>query len=336
MENSPTPTTSSRPVRGLSMLSGGLDSQLAICVLRQQGIEMQAVLFQSPFFEIGAALAAAEAMQIKLHVVDFTDDILSLVEHPPHGFGSCMNPCVDCHARMLKRTGALMRELGCDFISTGEVLNQRPMSQNGKALRTVAEASGYAEQIVRPLSAKRLPPSRPEREGLVDRDRLLDFNGRTRKPQLALAAAFGLTDYPSPAGGCRLTEPNYARRLRDLKAHEGLRTARLIALLPLGRHLRLPGGSKLVVGRDQAENAAIEQAAIESDVRLRTAVVPGPTLLIPDVAREEDLTLAAQICAAYGDHGEQATVAIRIEGHGRDTTIEAAPLTREQFADYIL
>ena len=336
MDDSTVADTPARQVRGLSMLSGGLDSQLAICVLRDQGIEIQAVVFSSPFFEIGAARKAADAMGIVLHVVDFTDDIIGLVEHPPHGFGSCLNPCMDCHARMLKRTGDLMRELGFDFISTGEVLNQRPMSQNGKALRTVAADSGYADDIVRPLSAKRLPPSRPQREGLVDRERLLDLHGRTRKPQFALAEAFGLKDYPSPAGGCRLTEPNYTRRLRDLKKHEGLREERLLGLLRCGRHLRLPGGSKLVAGRHREDNELIEQAAIETDVILSADEITGPTLLMPRVLSDSDLLLAAGICGSYAAHGTQEALCIRIRENGVERCVETAPLAREQFIDYIL
>ncbi len=324
-------------VRGLSLFSGGLDSQLAICVLRAQGIEMEGVVFQSPFFEVASAVKAAAALELPLQVADFTEDILRLVESPPHGFGSCLNPCVDCHARMLARAGAMLRAGGFDFVSTGEVLGQRPMSQHRAALNLVAKDSGIREHLLRPLSALRLDPTPMELDGRVDRTRLLGLEGRSRKPQLALARQYGLTDYPSPAGGCKLTEPNYARRLKDLKAHEGLGERGLIELLRHGRHLRLPGGTRLVVGRQKADNEAIRAAAGPQDLLLRTPEVPGPSVLVWRGATAEDLRLALAICASYADHGGAADLLVRAVQRNRPPLEErVAPLDRATFRDWML
>jgi tRNA U34 2-thiouridine synthase MnmA/TrmU len=301
------------PVRALSLLSGGLDSRLATCVLRDQGIEVHGVVFESPFFSSAAARRASEQLGLPLHVIPFTEDIIGLVEHPPHGFGGEMNPCIDCHARMLRRAGALMEELGFHFLSTGEVLNQRPMSQNMASLALVARESGYADLIVRPMSARLLPETRPEREGWVDRSRLLDLQGRSRKPQMKMAERYGISDYPTPAGGCLLTEPNFAARLRDLKKHEGIRDLKAIELLRVGRHFRLGPRTKVIVGRNQQDNDWLESHAGD-DAVLAVDDVPGPTVLIHGEVPEGTLQAAASICARYAPrvaNAPSATVTVR-------------------------
>lgn len=330
--------TAPKTVKGLSLLSGGLDSQLAICVLRAQGIHMEAVVFRSPFFDISAAERAARALQVKLHTVDFTPDIVGLVKHPPHGFGSCMNPCLDCHARMLTRAGELMRQHGFDFVSTGEVLGQRPMSQHRRGLDIVAKDSGIREFLLRPLSALKLEPTAMELDGRVDRSKLLALEGRSRRPQMALAKQYGLVDYPSPAGGCKLTEPNYARRLRDLRDSNGLDDLGMIDLLRLGRHVKLPDGGRAVVGRNKADNEAIRAAAQPGDVVVRTAVVPGPSVLIRAGCSEADLERAVGICVAYSDRGDAPTARVRLFRRNAAAVEErdAAPLDRETFSDWLL
>ena len=180
--------------RGLSLMSGGLDSQLAIRVLQRAGAEVEAVCFSTPFFDISAAKTAADALGVKLHIVDFTDDEISLIENPPHGFGGAMNPCIDCHALMIKRAGELMTELGYDFVATGEVQGQRPMSQNKQSMGIVEKCSGLKGRLVRPMSAKLLEPTIPELEGKLDREKLLDISGRSRDRQIALAAAEARAD----------------------------------------------------------------------------------------------------------------------------------------------
>ena len=288
-----------KKARGLSLLSGGLDSQLAVCVLRDAGAEMEGVTFSTPFFAPDAARKAAAALGIQLHVVDFTDDELALVQNPPHGFGGAMNPCIDCHATMIRRAGELMTQLGYDFVATGEVLNQRPMSQNRQSLGVVERASGLAGRLVRPLCAQLLEPTIPEQEGLIDRSKLLGLSGRRREPQFELARKYGLTDYPSPAGGCKLTEKGFGRRLKDLMVHEGLDDRRLVELLNIARRFRLPDGTGVILGRDANENAALTKARAESDTLVAPISVPGPTALIPKVCTPEGLDQAAGIVCAW-------------------------------------
>ena len=246
--------------KGLSLMSGGLDSQLAVRVLERAGAEVEGVCFETPFFSSANARKAAAALGVKLHVLDFTEDEVCLLENPPHGFGGAMNPCIDCHATMIRRAGELMASLGYDFVATGEVQGQRPMSQNKQSLCTVEKSSGLKGRLVRPMSAKLLEPTIPEIEGKLDREKLLDISGRSRDRQIALAKEFGITDYPSPAGGCKLTEEAYGRKLKDLMDHEGLRdkatgavNRALLDLLVVGRRFRLPGGSSVIERNSRAD-----------------------------------------------------------------------------------
>jgi len=298
--------------RGLSLLSGGLDSQLAICVLREQGLHVEAVVFQSPFFKIEAAKKAAHDIGVKLHIVPFTSDIISLVKNPPHGFGGNLNPCIDCHALMIKRAGEMMVEMGFDFVATGEVLNQRPMSQRREAMGIVEQSSEFEGRLVRPLCALLLEPTQPEIDGVIDRSRLLKLSGRGRKPQFELAKKYSLKSYPSPAGGCLLTESGFCRRLGDMRDNAGLDNERLVWMLLYGRHFRLPGGSKLIVGRDSRDNAALKKSRHSEDVMIHTVNIPGPTALLPLGGTDSDIDLAASICAGYGDYGDKKEVVVSL------------------------
>ena len=320
--------------RGLCLLSGGLDSQLAICVLREQGLHVEAVVFDSPFFKIVAAQRAAKQLDVRLHVVPFTHDILGLVQHPPHGFGTALNPCIDCHALMIKRAGQMMTEWGFDFVATGEVLNQRPMSQTRRSLNIVEQDAGLKGRLLRPLSALLLEPTLPEQEGIVNRTQLLGLNGRSRKPQKTLAGQYGLKEIPSSGGGCLLTERGFCRKLSDLLDHEGVECERMVGLLRYGRHLRLPDGMKCIVGRDAVENAVLEKTCQERDVLLVPLNLPGPTVFIPEGVGRVDITLASEICAAYSDHGQHTDVLISIQ---RGTQIEQCTVAQkspEQFAEW--
>ena len=286
--------------RGLSLLSGGLDSQLAVRVLERAGAYVECVAFESPFFSADRARGAASALGVKLHVVDFTADIVALVKAPPHGFGGAMNPCIDCHAAMIRRAGEMMRELGYDFVATGEVRGQRPMSQNAQSLLTVEKASGMKGRLLRPMSAKLLEPTIPELEGKLDRESLLDISGRSRERQIALAAEFGIVDYPSPAGGCKLTEEGFSRRLDDLMRHEGIDRLDLVRLLAVGRRFRLPGGSSVVLGRDRGENELLEGLQIEGALLFRPSRgVPGATALVPRLGAPEDAATVQALVDAY-------------------------------------
>lgn len=300
-------------ISALGLLSGGLDSQLAVRLLQRQGISVRTIVFDNPFYDIRAAVAAADALDVPLRIYDFTDEILGLIKHPPHGFGKCMNPCIDCHALMLKRAGELLAEEGCQFLFTGEVLNERPMSQTKRALNTVAADSDYADLILRPLSALRLPPVKPEREGWVNRDQLLGLEGRRRTPQFRLAAEFGLKSYPTPAGGCLLTEPNFCKRLKELQAHEGIDQRRYVMYLSVGRHFRLASGEKFIVGRDQADNERIEALISEDDCKLQLSDGRmGPTGILGTHTDEQTLHEAAGIFAFYAKCPQGDTCSIDV------------------------
>jgi hypothetical protein len=309
-------------------MSGGLDSQLAVRILESAGAEVEAVCFSSPFFDTSIAEATAAKLGVKLRMVDFTDDILGLIQGPAHGFGGAMNPCIDCHAAMIARAGRLMEELGYDFVATGEVQGQRPMSQNKQALGVVAKTSGLAGRLVRPLSAKLLEPTVPELEGKLDREKLYDISGRGRERQIELAARFGIVDYPSPAGGCKLTEEGFSRKLRDLMDHEGLGERFLVELLPTARRFRLPDGTGVVLGRDRGENLRLRELAGRVEKMIAPVNVPGPTALLPKVESDSDLNLAAELVAAYSKYDRlEGDIVLNIGAVGR-------PYDREKFKRY--
>ena len=334
-----------RRAKGLSLISGGLDSQLAVCVLREAGADVEGVVFATPFFEPAAARKAAKALDLKLHEIDFTADEIALIENPPHGFGGAMNPCIDCHATMIKRAGELMERLGYDFVATGEVLNQRPMSQNRQSLGVVEKCSGLKGRLLRPLSAQLLEPTIPELEGLFDRSKLLGLSGRQRTPQMELAKRFGLQEYPPPAGGCRLTEKGFGRRLKDLMEHEGLGELRLVRLLVNGRRFRLPGGASAILGRDVADNRILEREAAPGDLLVAPVSVPGPTALVPGGAGEADLDDVCHLVAAYSRfdrfNGEIVVKIVKkgdAEGGGgsREERKIPRPYSRDPFRQYQL
>ncbi len=316
-----------RKARGLSLLSGGLDSQLAVKVLQDAGAEVTCVSFETPFFSANAARRAAAALGVAHHVVDFTDDACRLIENPPHGFGGAMNPCIDCHATMIRRAGEMMTALGYDFVATGEVLNQRPMSQNRQSLGVVEKASGLVGRLVRPLSAQLLEPTIPEQEGRLDRSKLLGLSGRRREPQFELARRFGVVDYPSPAGGCKLTEKGFGHRLKDLLEHEGLRDRRLVNLLPVARRFRFPDGTGVILGRDARENAILKEAGAVGAL-VYTVNCPGPTALVPGAASGEALARVAALVAAWAKYDQLPTSVMTNIGE------VAAPYDRAPFLPF--
>src|SRR4030042_6060847 len=299
---------------GLVLLSGGLDSMLASLVLMSQGIEVVGVCFTSPFFGAAKAREAAAQLNIALREIDLSDKYLPLLYHPPHGWGRGHNPCIDCHILMLREAGARMLAEGVDFLFTGEVLGQRPMSQNRGSLNLVARESGFPELVLRPLSAKLLKPTQPELLGWVDRERLLDISGRGRKRQMALAQEYGITSYPAPAGGCLLTDPGYAFRLKELLKHRESVSPRELELLKWGRHFRLPAGAKAIVGRTHRENEALMSLTAPEDLVLDLQNYPGPKVLLPGGASSEEIEEAAGLAAAYGDAPTGAEVAVVVQG----------------------
>jgi tRNA-uridine 2-sulfurtransferase len=302
--------------RALGLFSGGLDSMLAALVLRDQGVAVTGMVWVTPFFTPERAEESAAAIDLPIIVEDFTDRYLHLLYEPPRGFGKWMNPCIDCHLLMLREAGKIMESEGYDFLFTGEVVGQRPFSQNKGSLNFIARESGYGDLLLRPLSARLLKTTRPEREHLVDRDRLLNISGRGRKRQMELAARFGITSYPAPAGGCLLTNPGYSARLRDLVQHrpQSELTRRHLDLLKWGRHFRLNPSLKVIVGRDQRDNEALELLVQPGDVVLKAEIYPGPLVVIPQAPEDADVTLAAALCASYSDAPLGEIVAVRVEG----------------------
>ncbi len=317
----------SKTVTGVGLFSGGLDSLLAVRLLQQQNIAVEAVAFVTPFFDAEHARAGAELLEIPLHVTDITDQHFDMLKSPRYGYGRNMNPCIDCHALMFRIAGSMMSELNADFLFSGEVLGERPMSQNKKSLRLVAKLSGFFDCIIRPLSAQLLPPTRPEREGLVDRQRLLGIEGRSRKPQIALAEECGISTYPGPAGGCKLTDPGFSKRLKDLLVRDKNPARHELELLSLGRHLRLSEGCRLIVGRNKKENEHISRLCTDRDILLSAEHVPGPAALLCGVTDEQNIGFAASVCMHYSDADRGGTVTVT----RGDTTekIHAEPCSRE-------
>jgi len=316
-------------VKAVGLLSGGLDSILATRLLRDQGIEVLAISFQSPFFDSQKAQRAAVQLKVPLRIIDISDEHLQLVRNPRYGYGKNMNPCIDCHILMLKRAGQLLERENFDFIFTGEVLGQRPMSQNKQVLQMVARDSGYEGLILRPLSAKLLPETIPEREGKVNRSKLLDIRGRSRKSQFELAKRYGIDDFPDPAGGCVLTDPGFSRRLRDLLAHEEEVQIRDIDLLRVGRHFRLDEARKVIVGRRKEENERILELVREGDVIIRVMDYPGPIALIPRGAPESSIEIAASLCVRYSDAPNDRPIGVLVGKDGEEERLESSACSQE-------
>jgi tRNA-specific 2-thiouridylase len=325
-----------KTIRALGLFSGGLDSMLAAATLRAQGIDVTLVTFVTPFFGAARAWESAAHLGLPLREVDLTDKFLPLIYDPPHGFGRGHNPCIDCHTLMLREAGALMAAAGFDFLFTGEVLGQRPMSQNRGSLNLIARESGFAHLLLRPLSAKSLKVTAPEARGWVDRGRLLNFSGRGRKRQLALAVEFGITRYPAPAGGCLLTDPGYAARLKELLRHVKEATRCDLELLKYGRHFRLPGGAKAVVGRTQRENDAIQALSCPGTFRLQVEHYPGPLVLVDGAVSGEDLELAAGLAAAYSDAPPGAPVTVTVELGGPDRVFHLITPPKDRFKPWLI
>lgn len=328
-------------MKAIALISGGLDSRLAAKLVLQQGINLLGVHFTSLFScshddegETAEARAAAKQLGIPLTIQDITEDLTRLVNDPPHGHGSGMNPCIDCRILQLGRAKRMMEENNARFIVSGEVVGQRPMSQRRGAMNVIEKEAGVEGLLLRPLSAHSLEPTIAENRGWVDRDLLRDFSGRNRTPQMELAEKLGITDYPSPAGGCRLTDPHYARRVRDLRRHHELNLDN-VRLLGTGRHFRLSDNARLVVGRSHEENLLIEAEVRDCDYLLVARQLPGPTALGRGSFDDSLLRLAAAITARYGQGREQKSVLVDV-CRARNGAINIPPAEDERLTEYRL
>ncbi len=349
----------SRPVRALGMLSGGLDSSLATELLRRQGVQVVGVNFSTGFCRAdhqrqiqrkgtdprklrNEALRAGADFGVEVHIIDVAAEYLDVLRHPQHGYGKNANPCIDCRILMMSRAREFMQEVDCDLVFTGEVLGQRPKSQTRRAMNTVAEESGLAGRLLRPLSARLLAPTLAESEGLVDRDQLLALSGRDRNPQLKLAQEWGLEDMPQPAGGCcSLTDEGYSNRVFDLFAHgrrEDIDHEDLL-LCKAGRHLRIAEQAKVVVARFEEENAFLDNFA-GTRFHLHAVDHTGPVAVLdlnPGVdASTELLETAARITARYGKGKREARVRVLVRMAGREQTLEVAPASVAECEAWVL
>ncbi len=338
-------THTTQTIKAVGLLSGGLDSTLAAKVILEQGIEVHAINFTSPFCTCTPKSAGCAAVvtaikslgDVPLKHVGLGEDYLDMIRHPKHGYGSGMNPCIDCRIMKIQKAGDYMREIGASFLFTGEVVGQRPMSQHRQTLERIEQESGFAGLIVRPLTAQLLPPSIPEQKGWLDRERLLNMQGRTRKPQIALADDYGIADYPCPAGGCLLTVEGFARRMRDTIEHDTL-TLHEVALLKVGRHFRLSPEAKLIVGRNQQENERLEMLRTENDICFEPVDVSGPLAIGRGQFSEAVLHISLGIVARYCSGTNANGVAITYNVYPNDTphTTVAAPFSDAQLGDFRL
>jgi len=324
-------------IKAIALLSGGLDSTLAVKLVLEQGIAVEAVNFITVFCTCTShsscrleAKKVSEEFGIPLKVFNVSREYLEIVKNPRHGYGKNMNPCLDCRIYMFRQAGEYMKEVGASFLVTGEVLGERPMSQRRDAMRLIEKEAGLEGLILRPLSAKLFEPTIPEKEGWIDREKLLDIKGRSRKPQIGLAAQFRIKDYPCPAGGCLLTDSTFAR-LRDLFRHSEA-TLNDVHLLKLGRHFRLSPQAKLIVGRDEGENAKLLTLAQAGDLCFRAADFPGPIAVARGALTEAEITTALSLAARYGQgRGEESLKVDCWElPEGETRSIVVSPLGEEE------
>ena len=294
-------------MKAIALISGGLDSILAARSMQGLGIEIIPLNFKIPFCQ--KVVQKIEGLSQELKTVDIGWDFLEMLTQPEYGYGKNMNPCIDCKILMLRKAKELMPVLGAGFIVTGEVLGQRPMSQHKQALALITKKSGLEGLVLRPLSAKLLPETIPEQEGWVGREKLMDFSGRGRKSQMALAEKLGIKEYAQPAGGCLLTDSLFTEKLKDLIRHKELNLANA-ELLKLGRHFRLSDSVKLIVGRDEAENDSLLKLAREGDLLFMPQETAGPTALGRGNFNQGLITLASGIVSRYCDRNGSDAVEI--------------------------
>lgn len=322
----------------LAMISGGLDSTLAAKLVKDQGIEVIGICFKSNFFGEKNALRMVKQIDIPLEVVDFSDAHFEMVKNPKHGYGKNMNPCIDCHAMMMRYCGELLEKFHADFIITGEVLNQRPMSQNRSALDIVKNESGIGHKILRPLCAKNLNPTQMEIEGLIDREALMDIKGRNRRIQIELAEKWGILEYPSPAGGCKLTEPNYSIRLKDILMHKENTSKKDLELLKIGRHFRVSKEAKIISTRTEEEGELLEQLLTGEDIMFLSMGYNGSTVAVIGEATNEDIEFAARATGRYCKGRDEKIVSINYGRYDQplNKSIDITPATEEEINKYIL
>jgi len=326
--------------KAIALFSGGLDSILAVKWMQKRGYTVYPVFFKAPYIKPERAIISAEENNIELEIVDVTEQHMMLLDNPVYGFGKRLNPCIDCHGFMFRKAAELMEERAVSFLISGEVLGQRPMSQRRDALDSVAKLSGVRDLIVRPLCQALLPDTKPIREGWVDKADMLSMHGRGRQEQMNLAKELGVTSFPPPAGGCLLTDRNYCLRLKDLMDRKEMNPQSL-EILSYGRHFRISNNAKLIVGRDEADNDALE-ALFTDGYKLYAKDIMGPLgLVIGNEVSEADLQIAYSIFLYYNTKAEQSSF-IEVHKYHKAMPCEAMSLVMvskaslQTFKKYIL
>ena len=329
----------------VALLSGGLDSQLAVRMMQKQGFEVSAVAIKTPFcdFDCGRGCGfeireRAEDLGVNLKTVYLGDEYIEMLKHPKHGIGAGMNPCIDCRAMMFDAAKKEMDKIGAEFIISGEVLGQRPMSQHRDALRIIEKDTALQGKIVRPLSGALLAPTDAERDGLIRREDLGMIKGRSRRDQLLMARKFGIVDPPNAAGGCLLTDKLFGRRAKDLFSHTETPTINDIDLLKIGRHFRLDDNTKLIVGRNKNENEAMHALALPNDVLLETCDHMGPTSMIRTSSNsaKDHFEFCASITLRYSDSPKDKQDKVKIIQSGKETRITVSKADEKSYIKFRL
>ncbi len=331
--------------KAVALISGGLDSLLAARTILDQGIHVEGINFFTGFCVEGHthairkkdrdkpkrnnALWSAEQLGIKLHIIDIVEEYKQVLFNPAHGYGANLNPCLDCKIFMVRKAQEWAEKNGFDFIITGEVIGQRPMSQRKDTMPVVARDSGAEDRLLRPLCARNLPETLPEREGWVEREKLYDFSGRSRKPQMALAKKLGFEDYAQPAGGCCfLTDAQYSAKLADLWQARGSKQYEMddIMLLKVGRHLRPKPHFKVIISREEGEGNFL-RGYRKQFINLKTTSHPGPLALVDGDPDPSDLMLAARLIARFSGGRNEEKVTVELTSlEGEVQTMEVTPM----------
>jgi tRNA-specific 2-thiouridylase len=328
------PAENKKP-KAVALLSGGLDSSLAVRMMLEEGIDIEAVAVKTPFcdFDCGKGCGqrvkeVADELGIKLKTVYFGEEYLRMLKNPKYGYGSGMNPCIDCRGMMYSAAKEHMKKINADFVITGEVLFQRPMSQNNRALHIIEKETGMECKVLRPLSAKHLPPTDAENLGLIKRENMGDIKGRSRKGQLTMAKHFGMSDPPNAAGGCLLTDPSFSKRVKDILDHcDDIPTLNDIELLKVGRHFRITHDAKLVVGRNKDENEVIKALVADGDAIIEVKEHVGPTCILRCKSCNDSLIMkCAAIAARYSDapRHDLCKVTITVNGDKKEVVVMPA------------
>ena len=334
-------TENTQKKKVVALLSGGLDSQLAVRMMQEQGFDVSAVAIKTPFcdFDCGRGCGfeireRADDLNVNLKTVYLGDEYIEMLKHPKYGIGAGFNPCIDCRAMMFEAAKKHMEDIGAEFIISGEVLGQRPMSQHAPALRTIEKESGLVGKIVRPLSAGLLPVTDPEKEGLIKRENMGMIKGRTRKNQLEMAKKYGIENPPNAGGGCLLTDPTFGIKAKDLFEHVETPTINDIDLLKIGRHFRLDEKTKFVVGRNKDENEMIKAIALPGDILLEARDYVGPVSILRGRNASEHIKFASSVTLRYSDAPKDAQSYVITNKEKSKEEILSTPITEESYLKF--